>query len=187
MQERAAKTHDALIRAAAEEFDRQGYEGASLSRVSKGACASMGALTFHFPTKRDLAVAVRAAGRDAVAHVVRDAADDTRAPLEALEGLTFALVRLLERDVVARAAARLERDSPPGGPEAWPVREWTRALRALLERATVAGELRPGVSLDTAGVLLTWLVEGSRVVPAGWAEEMWEVLLHGLSAKPPPR
>ncbi|MFF4115105.1 TetR family transcriptional regulator [Streptomyces sp. NPDC001714] len=186
MQKRAARTYDALIRAAAAEFDSRGYEGASLSRISKGASASMGALTFHFPTKRHLADAVRAVGRDAVAVVTDGAEADRRAPLEALEGLTLALVRLLEQDVVARAAARLERDGPCGDPRACPAGEWTHGVRVLLERAAVAGELRPGVPPDTVVALLTWLVAGSGAACRAPAEEVWQVLLHGMSAIPPP-
>ncbi|MGV9266406.1 TetR family transcriptional regulator [Kitasatospora sp. NPDC003701] len=59
-QERAQHTRRALLRAAAGEFDRHGYAGTSLSRVSRAAGVTMGALTFHFPTKASLADAVRA-------------------------------------------------------------------------------------------------------------------------------
>lgn len=190
MQERAARTHDALIHAAAVEFDTRGYEGASLSRISKRAAASMGALTFHFGTKGELAEAVRAAGRDAVAPVVRGAVSAPGAPLEALAGLTVAVVRLLEQDVATRAAARLERECPPGGQGARPVPGWADGMRLLLERAAAAGDLRPGVRPDTAALLLTWLVEGSRVDPGGGAgghaDQVWDLVLHGLGADPPP-
>ncbi|MFF1793793.1 TetR family transcriptional regulator [Kitasatospora sp. NPDC058263] len=59
-QERAQHTRRALLRAAAGEFDQHGYAGTSLSRVSRAAGVTMGALTFHFPTKASLADAVRA-------------------------------------------------------------------------------------------------------------------------------
>ncbi|GEC10738.1 hypothetical protein SSP24_83930 [Streptomyces spinoverrucosus] len=185
MQERAARTHRALILAAAEEFDRLGYEGASLARISRGARASMGALTFHFATKSDLAAAVRAAGRESVAPVVRSALGGTRAPLEELAELTFTLVRLLEHDVVARATARLERERPRGGTSL--ALEWVPALRLLLERASAAGQLRPGVLPETAAVLLTLLIEGAwaeigRGRTAGVAPgRVWELVLHGVS------
>ncbi|MFD4522516.1 TetR family transcriptional regulator, partial [Streptomyces sp. NPDC058470] len=161
MQERAAQTQQALIQAAAAEFDRRGYEGASLARISKRACTSMGALTFHFPTKGALADAVRAAGHQTVAPVARGVVSEARAPLVALADLTCTLVRILESDVVARAAVRLERDTSYGGPDAELALEWTRALRILLERAADADELRPGVLPDTVAVMLAWLVEGS--------------------------
>ncbi|MFE3854959.1 TetR family transcriptional regulator [Streptomyces griseorubiginosus] len=191
MQERAARTHDALIHAAAVEFDTRGYEGASLSRISKRAAASMGALTFHFATKRELAEAVRAAGQDAVTPVVHGAVSASGTPLEALAGLTVAVIRLLEHDVTTRAAARLERDGLPGGQDARPVPGWADGVRLLLERAAASGDLRPGVPPDTAALLLTWLVEGSRVEPRAVAgqhvDQVWELVLHGVGADPPPR
>ncbi|WP_217240371.1 TetR/AcrR family transcriptional regulator [Streptomyces sp. AC555_RSS877] len=165
MQERAAQTHRTLIRAAAVEFDRRGYEGASLARISKGARTSMGALTFHFPTKRDLAEAVREAGREAVVPVVKDVMSGAKPPLEAVADLTSTLVRLPAHDVVTRAALRLERDAPQGaGGVPGLDLEWVSSLHALLERALGAGQLRPGVRPETVAALLTRLVAGC------WAE-----------------
>jgi AcrR family transcriptional regulator len=165
MQERAAQTHRTLIRAAAVEFDSKGYEGASLARISKGARTSMGALTFHFPTKRELADAVREAGRAAVVPVVKDVMSGAKPPLEAVADLMFTLVRLPEHDVVTRAALRLERDIPQRADEGPGLDlEWVSALHTLLERAGGAGELRPGVRPGTAAALLTRLVAGC------WAE-----------------
>ncbi|WP_043669741.1 TetR/AcrR family transcriptional regulator [Streptomyces xylophagus] len=190
MQERAAHTRHALVRAAAAEFDSRGYEGASLSRISKGAGASMGALTFHFPTKRALADAVRRAGRSALDTVVRDVSSGVDAPLDALADLTFALIRLLEDDVVVRAAARLDRDGPHDGHEPRLILEWGWGLRALLARAAAAGELRPGVLPETAAVLLTRLVAGNGVEWAGShpprgarPDDVWELVLHGVTGR----
>jgi AcrR family transcriptional regulator len=193
MQQRAARTQEALIHAAAEEFDRRGYEGASLARISKGAQASMGALTFHFRTKADLARAVCAEGRKALAPVVRGFTGGTGSPLETLAGLTAALVRLMERDVVVRAAVRLERDGPREAAEGELAGEWVPALRMLLERAAEAGELRPDAPPVTVAALLTWLVAGSWVeigragarppgAPGRAApEDVWDLVLYGLS------
>lgn len=62
-QERAVRTRQALLDAAAEEFDRHGYEGTSLNRVCRAAGITIGALTFHFSTKAELADAVQSQGR----------------------------------------------------------------------------------------------------------------------------
>ncbi|WP_103528244.1 MULTISPECIES: TetR/AcrR family transcriptional regulator [Streptomyces] len=112
-QVRAERTRQALIAAAAEEFDRRGYAGTSLSAVHRGCGVTMGALTFHFPTKADLAAAVaeeaETATREALAGVPPDS---TLPPLAAF---TLAVVRLLEEAPV-RATARLvqERAVSPG-------------------------------------------------------------------------
>lgn len=57
-QERAVRTREALIEAAADLFDRDGQEVTSLAAVTAKAQVSAGALYFHFATKADLADAV---------------------------------------------------------------------------------------------------------------------------------
>ncbi|XXZ49998.1 helix-turn-helix domain-containing protein [Streptomyces cavourensis] len=63
MQERAARTRQTVLEAAADEFAERGYEGASLQRVAWRAATSIGALTFHFRNKTALADEVRTTGR----------------------------------------------------------------------------------------------------------------------------
>ncbi|MFD4139769.1 TetR family transcriptional regulator [Streptomyces sp. NPDC058572] len=64
-QQRAEKTRCALLAAAAAEFAQHGYTGATLMRISKRAGVILGALTFHFPAKEQLAEAVTEAGASA--------------------------------------------------------------------------------------------------------------------------
>lgn len=61
-QQRAERTRRRIVAAAAEEFAETGYPSATLHRIARGAGVTMGALTFHFPTKAALAQAVRQAG-----------------------------------------------------------------------------------------------------------------------------
>ncbi|WP_037967986.1 ScbR family autoregulator-binding transcription factor [Streptomyces sp. SS] len=106
-QERAARTRDALIRSAAGEFDRRGYDLATLSAISSGAGVSPGALHFHFENKAAVAVAVE---YEAAARLRRTARFEYRRPSDALRNLadtTHALARLLREDVVVRAGFRL--------------------------------------------------------------------------------
>ncbi|MFF1902326.1 TetR family transcriptional regulator [Kitasatospora sp. NPDC058218] len=143
-QERAQHTRRALLRAAAGEFDRHGYAGTSLSRVSRAAGVTMGALTFHFPTKASLADAVRA-----------DAVELTRAAVGAPAGgvpaggggegcgvpgpgggpgevarLTDVLTRLLQEEPSVSAAARLAWEQP-GAADNW-YASWIPVLRGHL-------------------------------------------------------
>ncbi|WP_329318200.1 MULTISPECIES: helix-turn-helix domain-containing protein [unclassified Streptomyces] len=60
-QVRAARTRQALVRAAAEVFADDGYALASLPAISRRAGVSTGALHFHFPSKDLLAREVEAA------------------------------------------------------------------------------------------------------------------------------
>ena len=57
-QERAARTRQALVRAAAQVFAQDGFVLASLTSISKKAGVSNGALHFHFESKQALARAV---------------------------------------------------------------------------------------------------------------------------------
>ncbi len=56
--EQAARTRAVLVLAAANNFDRHGYDGTSLAAVCAEAGTTMGALTFHFRSKAVLAEAV---------------------------------------------------------------------------------------------------------------------------------
>ncbi|WP_432120968.1 TetR family transcriptional regulator [Streptomyces sp. S1] len=109
MQERAARTRQALIHAAAREFDHKGYAAASLSCISKAAGTSIGAVTFHFASKADLADAVHAQGMADTRHALQQV-DRSVGPLRSAVAMASAVVRCLEGHVAVRAAARLDRD-----------------------------------------------------------------------------
>lgn len=57
-QERAVRTREALLRAAAEVFDTAGYSGASINKILERAGLTAGAMYFHFKNKEALARAV---------------------------------------------------------------------------------------------------------------------------------
>ncbi|MFH9134526.1 TetR family transcriptional regulator [Streptomyces sp. NPDC017524] len=189
MQERAARTRQAVLEAAADEFAERGYEGASLQRMGRRAATSIGALTFHFGNKTTLAEEVRAAGRARFERCLEDlaAAPD---PLRELRTLIGALARLAHEDAFVRATRRLERDGPG---DVSPLTEvWLPELRGLLDRAHEARRLRPGVSPEDAVALLAHLAEGAMAAhgatrdPAAWDsvwDSVWNVVLHGLAAE----
>src|ERR1700729_2748438 len=58
MQERASRTRRAILQAAAEMFESQGYLGTSLQDIVKRKKISKGALYFHFASKEALAQAI---------------------------------------------------------------------------------------------------------------------------------
>ncbi|WP_327354417.1 TetR/AcrR family transcriptional regulator [Streptomyces sp. NBC_01304] len=183
MQERAARTRQALLEAAAAEFAERGYEGASFQGVVGRAKTSIGSLTFHFGTKTILAEEVRTAGRARFGRCLEGlavAAD----PLRELRTLIGCLARLAREDPFVRAARRLEADCPGGEP---PLAEaWLPVLRSLLDRAGGAHRLRPGVSPEDAVALLAQLAEGAMVALDAtrdpvW-DSVWDIVLHGLAA-----
>ncbi|MGW5987270.1 TetR family transcriptional regulator [Streptomyces anulatus] len=187
MQERAARTRQAVLEAAADEFAERGYEGASLQRMVWRAATSIGALTFHFGTKTALAEEVSAGGHARFERCLAElaAAPD---PLRELRTLIGALARLAHEDTFVRATRRLEADRPGEVPPLTEV--WLPVLRDLLDRAHDAQRLRPGVSPEDAVALLAHLAEGAMAAhgatrdsawDAVW-DSVWNVVLHGLAA-----
>ncbi|MFE2286540.1 TetR family transcriptional regulator [Streptomyces sp. NPDC059443] len=132
MQKRAARTRRTLVSAAACEFDRSGYAGASLVRIARSAGISVGALTFHFSSKEQLAEVVRAKGHEATVALVERVRARQEAPLESVVTLTLGLAGLLEADLCVRAAARLTRDLPGCTPD-WKS-AWVPAISEYLRR-----------------------------------------------------
>lgn len=195
-QQRAVHTRSLAMQAASTQFDRAGYEGTTLIQINKLAGISMGALTFHFPTKQTLAEAVRQQGLA----IVRDAVDRvTSRPGPALAtgvALTVSLARLLEENVEVRAAARLARECPPSA-ASWTA-EWLPVLRELFRRAQQECGLRPGSDPDALAALAAHLVAGAEAqVRGGEAAavsgagigavaqlvQIWRVVLSGLVVK----
>ncbi|MER5349004.1 helix-turn-helix domain-containing protein [Kitasatospora sp. NPDC002551] len=144
-QERAQQTHRTLLRAAATEFDRHGYAGTSLARVSQSAGVTMGALTFHFPSKAALADAVRAQATALTRAAVARTSGADGQPGAGVAELLDTLTRLLEEEPSVRAAARLTWEQPESAGN-WHA-GWSPDLRDRLarERAVGAGT---GTGLD---------------------------------------
>ncbi|WP_328304548.1 TetR/AcrR family transcriptional regulator (plasmid) [Streptomyces sp. NBC_00435] len=190
-QERAARTREALVQAAASAFDRAGYEATTLARVSKAAGISIGALTFHFRTKDELADAVQLRGESVLRQATDRAAARGGPPLQSVIALTVRIAGLLEEDATVRAAARLARERV-GASAAWSAL-WLPTLDRLLARAE--GELRPGTDRKTVLALVAYLVTGAEAyardragTPGRAADSteqqltrIWRVVLPGLA------
>ncbi|MDX3537601.1 helix-turn-helix domain containing protein [Streptomyces sp. MB09-01] len=187
------RTRNHLISVAAAEFDRNGYDGTSLSRLSRSADISIGAVTFHFSAKGELASAVENAGRSATRRVVEGVTARGGPALDTLSALVLALGRLVETDVAVRAAARLTQERVGAGPE-WCCC-WLPEVRELLERAAAQGQLDPEVDPRPVAVLTAHLVGG--VVArarrgrggrpgegAGELGELWWLVRRGIAATP---
>ncbi|MFJ9816699.1 TetR family transcriptional regulator [Streptomyces sp. NPDC101151] len=189
-QARAARTRESLILAAAAEIDRNGYRGATVTGICAAAGLSLGALTFHFGSKLQLALAVSESGAEAARQRAACAAVDRGTALSAVTSLARGLAELLESDVVVRSAARLERERPaPVG--AWS-HSWTPVLRCLLERAEGGGELRPGAAPQLVTTLVEYLLtgveaHGGRAGCGGGVvsrlERIWPLVERGVAAE----
>jgi AcrR family transcriptional regulator len=182
MQDRAERTRRNLVRAAAEEFCRNGYEGTSLTRICRLADASLGALTFHFSTKSVLADAVQAAGEEAARALVAEVSGARLPPLFSVREVAVGLARLLDENAAVRSAARLTRERHAPG-RAW-TDSWLPAVRELLVRAEKEDELHPGAPPALVADLVEHLVAGAEGQHGGAARMagIWRLVLHGLAA-----
>ncbi|MFE4261089.1 TetR family transcriptional regulator [Streptomyces sp. NPDC056883] len=175
-QDRAELTRRALIAAASAEFDKHGYAGTSLSRVSRAAGVSMGALTFHFAAKDELAAVVQAWGTARTNAALRDLHKERVPPLQAAIDLTHTLAKLLEEEVGVRAAARLARDGASTSGD-WNA-AWIPTLREILSRAAAEGAL--GADPKDFEGLVALLVAGVEAAAHAYPLASGTSLGHGL-------
>lgn len=164
-QQRARRTRQALILAAARAFDTEGYDRASLTRIAVSAEVTKGGLFFHFPSKESLAETVHQRAHrltSEAVHAVEETPDPH--PVQELIDVSHAVVSLLENDPVARAGARLWREGAPETgrlPEETWYSAWLERTAALLDRAERDGALHeradPATVLDVLAHVLIGL------------------------------
>lgn len=189
-QERAARTRQVLVRAAAEVFAQSGFTLASLTSISQKAGVSTGALHFHFASKQALARAVE----DEAAAVVRTIAGPASAggpnPLQRLIDATHALMGRLDQDVVVRAGFELA-GGLPRRDDAVDLRGvWQDWVEEVLRDAEREGVLAEGVSAADASVTVVAATVGFELLGADdrtWTSaatlvRFWELLLPRLAA-----
>lgn len=159
-QQRALRTRMLLIEAAAEEFNQQGFHGTSLTHICKTAEISMGALTFHFPSKAELAESIKEVGWSGVRTAVDEVAGLQAPPLERAVALAVRLTQLMEGDLLVRCAVRLSRELSDG--EEW-VALWLPLVNSLAKEAHEGSGLDDDVSPVDVALLIELLVKGSEV------------------------
>jgi AcrR family transcriptional regulator len=188
----ATETRERLLRAAADAFAEQGYDGTRVADIASSAGVSNGALYAHFGSKAELLVgALRAHGRRHLADMF--AADPGRSVAEMLLATGRRLRRRPDAGgyllVEALVAARRDEDV------ARPMRDYMgeRAdwLAQLIRTAEASGELDPDVSAEALAHFCLLLTMGSALVtPESHAvdENEWaELLTRLMAALAPPR
>ncbi|MGW4024070.1 ScbR family autoregulator-binding transcription factor [Streptomyces sp. NPDC005009] len=189
-QERAERTRQALVRAAAEVFAEDGFFLASLSSISKKAGVSNGALHFHFVSKQDLA---RAVEEEAVA-VVRTITAPPRSggpdPLQRLIDATHALMDQLDQDVMVRAGFELGNGSSRREGAVDLRGCWQDWVEGVLEDARREGVLAEDVSPAGASITVMAATVGFKHLGAddrSWLSaativQFWDLLLPRLAS-----
>ncbi|MBE8473369.1 ScbR family autoregulator-binding transcription factor [Streptomyces justiciae] len=191
---RAEQTRSAIIAAAADLFDRQGYESTSLSDIVEHAQVTKGALYFHFAAKQDLAHAILELQSRTLRRVAADMDSRGHSHLEALIRTTFGIARLSVEGPVPRAGLRLATgglDVPP--PLTHPFEEWLDITTRKLLGAVKDADLHPDIDVEAAAHSLVCSLVGTRVVgrslepvtrqPRRLAE-LWHLLIRGMVPVP---
>ncbi|MGX6602124.1 TetR family transcriptional regulator [Micromonosporaceae bacterium Da 78-11] len=166
-QQRAIHTRQALVRAAAGVFSREGYARATLAEISQMAGVSSGALHFHFENKAAVAEAVHATAAHTLRLAGHMAYRHRSYVLQALTDVTHAYALLLGGDVVSRAGLRLDQDSTSGSRESLGA-QWRRCVERLLIEGYDRGEIARRTDLPVITCTLVTSTTGlSLLIDAG--------------------
>src|SRR5688500_17251020 len=186
-QDRAYATREAILHAAAEEFDRLGYERTSLTAVLTRAGLTKGAFYFHFASKEAVAGALIERQTEFWAQVREIWHARNVDPLSALHGMFAESADRMAADVVLRAGVRLNADREvgyPGVPNTHLM--WEKLVAAYVIEAAGRGDLRAGVDPEAVARTLCSAALGSRLISSAttactdFPERIREVLGHVL-------
>lgn len=189
-QERAARTRQALIQAAAEVFAEEGFVTASLSTISRRAGVSNGALHFHFANKGMLADAVEAEASKAVRRITEAARAWQGDSLQTVVDATHELMRSLAHDIVVRGGFELAGDCARRGEPSLRA-QWQHWIEDSLRQAERNGALAEGVSWADSARVIVAATTGFQVLGGddnSWLSRQnvtrfWEVLLPRLAGR----
>jgi AcrR family transcriptional regulator len=164
-QERAIRTRQAILVAAAEVFDEVGYEAATISDVLRRSGVTKGALYFHFPSKQALAQEVLAAQVSSLPRVPEQ-------DLKLQESLDEALLlaHLLQNgtgDPIVQGSVRLTVDQGSARDHLnrrVPMQDWTEHNQAVFEEAKRRGEILVHVDVAALARLFVGAFTGVQVL-----------------------
>lgn len=150
-QERAKRTREQILAAAARTFEEVGYTAARLDDIARDAQVTKGALYFHFRSKADLARAVLEAHHGRWDEIGREVARRGTDPLTGLVALSFAVATNFRTNEIARAGVRLGNEYRLIDAELpTPFIGWVARLTEQLRAAEAEGLLRPGIDCGAA-------------------------------------
>jgi AcrR family transcriptional regulator len=182
----ATETRQRLLRAAADAFAAQGYDGTRVADIAASAGVSNGALYAHFGSKAELLVgALRAHGRRHLADMFD--ADPGRPVTEMLLAIGRRLGRQPDAGgyLLVEALVAARRDEDVARPMRDDMGERAEWLVQLIRGAQTSGELDQDVSAEALAHFCLMLGMGSTLVTAELHpvdENEWAQLLTRLMA-----
>jgi AcrR family transcriptional regulator len=182
----AAETRERLLRAAADEFARRGYDGTRVADIAAAARVSNGALYAHFCSKAELLVAaLRTHGRQLLAELF--AAEPDRSITELLLIIGRSLPERSDScgNLVVEGLAAARRDEDVARPMRDYVGERADWLADLIRVAQADGDIDVTLSPAVLAHFCLLLVIGSGLVTADLhpvSNEDWSTLLGRVAA-----
>lgn len=139
-------THAALLAAARRLFARRGYDGTSLRAITGRARANLGAVTYHFGSKRALYHAVIASFVEPLRRRVDEAAASPGTPLDRIDAVIRAYFDYLGKnpDLPRLMVQELASGRTPAPPALEMARHVLRTLAALFAEGQLDGSIRQG-------------------------------------------
>lgn len=140
-QVRAIATRQQIVKGAAELFDRDGYEAASLANIVDHSGLTKGALYFHFKSKDELAGVV-IEEQHAISMGAVKAINRTGAPaLEQVVMFCYEMAREMIDDPIVRAGIRLTLEMSAATGPSQPYLDWIGACERMFRAAIDEGDV----------------------------------------------
>lgn len=137
-QDRAERTRNAILDAAAEVFDARGFAGASLSDILTRAGVTKGAMYFHFASKEELASAII----EEQWNFEAPSAGSVSNALQGLIDLSHAFGNGLATNIRVRASNRMISEATFDSPPSRAYQRWLGIIEEFLTAARAAGDIR---------------------------------------------
>ncbi|HEX2301961.1 MAG TPA: ScbR family autoregulator-binding transcription factor, partial [Pseudonocardiaceae bacterium] len=139
-QDRAIRTRQAILSAAAKVFEERGYRAATISEILSTAGVTKGALYFHFESKEALALGVLSEQDQKFVVPPREC------KIQEFVDVMMLHAHQLQNDAMVRAGVRLTLDQRAEGLDrSGPFLRWQEVGEDLLTQAQAQGELLPQV------------------------------------------
>ena len=189
-QERAVRTRDAVLTAAAEAFADAGFLATSMADIFARAGVTKGALYFHFTSKEELAFAIIDAEEQAAAAIVEAVLATDAPPLQKLIDISFRWGREIQVNPIVQAGLRMIIEQGTySRPMPMPYNQWQELATQLLAAAQERGELERSVDPKSMAEFAVSSFTGVQVVSQVVSnhedliqriERMWQLLLMGM-------
>jgi AcrR family transcriptional regulator len=189
-QERAVRTKEAVVTAAAEAFAEAGFLGTSMADIFARAGVTKGALYFHFASKEELATEIVNGEEAEAAKLVQDVFSTDSPPLQKVIDITFRWAREIQTNPIVRAGVRLIIEQGTyNNPMPVPYAQWESIVLELLASAQERGELERTVDAKAMAEFIVSAFTGAQIVSQvvtghedliQRVERMWQLLLMGM-------